>query len=35
MILKTYNGYHHSQRMRALNWLKAEYAAGRRCRRCL
>ena len=30
IILKTYNGYHHSQRMRALAWLKAEYAAGRR-----
>jgi len=30
IILKTYNGYHHSQRMRALYWLRAEYAAGRR-----
>ena len=31
MILKTYNGYHHSQRMRALNWLKAEYPVPIRC----
>jgi hypothetical protein len=30
MVLKTYNGFGHDQRMRALYWLRAEYAAGRR-----
>ena len=32
MALKTYNGFDHDQRMRGLNWLRAEYAAGRRTR---
>jgi len=32
MVLKTYNGFHHNQRMRALYWLRGEYAAGRRQR---
>ena len=31
-MLKTYNGFNHDQRMRALRWLKIEYAAGRRTR---
>lgn len=31
-MLKTYNGFEHHQRMRALGWLKKEYAAGRRTR---
>lgn len=28
--MKPYNGFDHNQRMRALHWLRAEYAAGRR-----
>jgi hypothetical protein len=32
MALKTYNGFNHTQRIKALNWLNREYAAGRRKR---
>lgn len=28
--MKPYNGFDHNQRMRALHWLRKEYAAGRR-----
>ena len=28
--MNPYNGFDHNQRMKALRWLKAEYAAGRR-----
>jgi hypothetical protein len=30
--VKDYKGFDHDQRMRALRWLRAEYAAGRRQR---
>lgn len=30
--MKSYNGFSPSQRYKALNWLKGEYAAGRRAR---
>jgi hypothetical protein len=30
MTLKTYNGFDHNARMKALYWLRREYAAGRR-----
>lgn len=29
-MLKTYNGFDHGARMKGFNWLKGEYAAGRR-----
>lgn len=31
-MVKSYNGFSPAQRMRALNWLKGEYAAGRRAK---
>jgi hypothetical protein len=31
-VLKAYNGFSHNQRIRALYWLRSEYAAGRRTR---
>jgi hypothetical protein len=32
MVLKTYNGFDHYQRMKGYRWLKGEHAAGRRAR---
>ena len=32
MVLKTYNGFDHYQRMKGYRWLQGEYAAGRRVR---
>ena len=32
MVLKTYNGFDHNQRMKGYRWLQGEYAAGRRAR---
>lgn len=34
MTLKTYNGFDHKARMKALRWLRGEYAAGRRSPPC-
>jgi hypothetical protein len=30
LLLKTYNGFDHDQRMKGFRWLQGEYAAGRR-----
>jgi hypothetical protein len=32
MVLKTYNGFDHYQRMKGYRWLQGEYVAGRRAR---
>jgi hypothetical protein len=32
LMLKTYNGFNHDQRMKGYRWLQREYAAGRRAR---
>jgi hypothetical protein len=32
VVLKTYNGFNHDQRMKGYRWLQGEYAAGRRAR---